>query len=100
MTAAQLLSILKRRNAKLSSLSTLMTRFPQVMVNVSVSNEGKLRFYTDSEVKAAVESAKTEMGKSGRVVVRVSGTEPLVRVMVEGENKERSTVWPIKWRMS
>ena len=46
-------------------------------------------FYTDSEVKAAVESAKTEMGKSGRVVVRVSGTEPLVRVMVEGENKEQ-----------
>lgn len=89
LTAAQLLSILKRRNAKLSSLSTLMTRFPQVMVNVSVSNEGKLRFYTDSEVKAAVESAKTEMGKSGRVVVRVSGTEPLVRVMVEGENKEQ-----------
>ena len=36
-----------------------------------------------------MESAKTEMGKSGRVVVRVSGTEPLVRVMVEGENKEQ-----------
>lgn len=89
LTAAQLLSILKRRNAKLSSLATLMTRFPQVMVNVTVTNEGKLRFYTDGEVKAAVEAAKTEMGKNGRVVVRVSGTEPLVRVMVEGENKDQ-----------
>lgn len=86
LTAAQLLSILKRRQAKLSSLATLMCRYPQVMVNVTVSGEGRLRFYTDSVLKAAIEKAKEELGKTGRVIVRVSGTEPLIRVMVEGED--------------
>jgi phosphoglucosamine mutase len=88
MTAAQLLSIVHRRNAKLSSLASLMTRFPQVMVNVDVKPEGKLRFYTDIEVKEAIEKAKAELGKSGRIIVRPSGTEPLLRVMIEGENPE------------
>ena len=86
MTAAQLLSILHRRNAKLSSLATLMERYPQVIVNVEVSAEGKLRFYTDSEVKKAVEEAKAKLGSNGRIVVRPSGTEPLLRVMIEGED--------------
>ena len=86
LTAAQLLSILRRREAKLSSLATLMRRFPQVMVNVSVTPDGKLRFYTDTEVKSAVEEAKTRLGNRGRIIVRPSGTEPLLRVMVEGED--------------
>ena len=88
MTAAQLLSIVHRREAKLSSLASLMTRYPQVMVNVTVKPEGKLRFYTDVEVKDAIEKAKAELGKSGRIIVRPSGTEPLLRVMIEGENPE------------
>ena len=87
LTAAQLMSILKRRSARLSSLATLMSRYPQVMINVKVSAEGKLRFYTDSEVKAAIEKYKTELGDKGRIIVRVSGTEPLIRVMVEGEDE-------------
>lgn len=86
LTGVQLLSILKRRDAKLSSLATLMTRYPQVMVNVQVSPEGKLRFYTDTEVKAAIDKAKAELGSSGRILVRASGTEPLLRVMAEGED--------------
>ncbi len=86
LTAAQLLSIVKRRNAKLSSLATLMERYPQVMVNVKVSNEGKIAFYTDVKVKNAIEKAKEQVSGKGRVLVRVSGTEPLVRVMVEGED--------------
>ena len=86
LTAAQLLCILKRRQAKLSSLATLMARYPQVMVNVGVAPEGKLRFYTDPHVREAVEDAKEQLGSRGRVVVRPSGTEPLLRVMVEGED--------------
>lgn len=88
LTGAQLLSILRRREAKLSSLATLMARYPQVMVNVQVSAEGKLRFYTDTEVKNAIERAKAKLGSNGRIVVRPSGTEPLLRVMIEGEDPE------------
>lgn len=89
LTAAQLLSILKRRDAKLDSLATLMTRYPQTIVNVKVSPEGKLKFYTDGEIKKITERYKKELGKTGRVVVRVSGTEPLVRVMVECEDEKK-----------
>jgi phosphoglucosamine mutase len=88
LTAAQLLSILHRREANLSSLATLMTRYPQVIVNVPVSAEGKLRFYTDTEVKAAIEKVTATLGDNGRILVRPSGTEPLLRVMVEGEDHE------------
>lgn len=88
MTAAQILNILSRRQAKLSSLATLMSRYPQVIVNVTVTQEGKLRFYTDDEVIAAIEGAKAKLGSNGRIIVRPSGTEPLLRVMVEGEDME------------
>lgn len=88
LTACQLLSLLRRREAKLSSLATLMERFPQTMVNIRVSPEGKLAFYTDHKVKAAIDKAGEALGKSGRVIVRPSGTEPLLRVMVEGQNEE------------
>lgn len=88
LTAAQLLSIVHRRQANLSSLASLMTRYPQVMVNVQVTPEGKLRFYTDAEVKDTIEKAKAKLGNNGRVIVRPSGTEPLLRVMVEGEDHE------------
>lgn len=87
LTAAQLLSILKRREAKLESFSSLMSRYPQVMVNVGVSADGKLHFYTDNDIKNAVEKAKETLSDNGRVVVRVSGTEPLIRVMVEGQDE-------------
>ncbi len=92
MTAAQLLSIVHRRQAKLSSLATLMSRYPQVMVNVQVGPEGKLRFYTDTEVKDVIEKAKAKLGDKGRVIVRPSGTEPLLRVMIEGEDPEYISV--------
>ncbi|HAH79082.1 MAG TPA: phosphoglucosamine mutase, partial [Ruminococcaceae bacterium] len=82
-------SLVRRRQAKLSSLATLMQRYPQVIVNVPVTAEGKLRFYTDDDVKAAVERAKEELGSAGRIIVRPSGTEPLLRVMVEGEDTGR-----------
>ncbi|MBE6721259.1 phosphoglucosamine mutase [Caproicibacterium amylolyticum] len=88
LTAAQLLSILKRRQAKLSSLATLMTRFPQVLINVEVAADGKQRFAGDETVQKAVEAAKQKLGNDGRIIVRPSGTEPLLRVMVEGLDKE------------
>jgi len=89
LTAAQLLSIVKRREGKLSSLATLMARFPQTTVNITVSAEGKRQFFTDSKVKAAMRKAEKELQDTGRIIVRPSGTEPLLRVMVEGQNEEQ-----------
>ena len=89
LTACQLLSLLRRREAKLSSLATLMQRYPQTMINIKVTPEGKLAFYTDHTVKAAIDKAAAALGKEGRVIVRPSGTEPLLRVMVEGRDEEQ-----------
>ena len=86
LTAIQLLSLMARRKEKLSELAGIMEKFPQVMVNVKVSPEGKIAFYSDPCVRAATERAKNELGHDGRIVIRVSGTEPLVRVMVEGRD--------------
>lgn len=86
LTAAQLLSIMKRREAKLSSMTTVMERYPQTMKNIRVSPEGKLAFYTDPKVKQAIDAATKTLAGNGRVIVRPSGTEPLLRVMVEGQD--------------
>ena len=90
LTSIQLLSLVKRSGQKLSELASVMKRYPQTIINVTVSKEGKLAFYTDSQVKAAIEEAKKQFGESGRIVVRASGTEPLIRIMTEGEDRERT----------
>ena len=89
LTAIQLLSLMRREGKPLSQLADVMTRYPQCMINVRVSPEGKLAFYTDPDVKAAIDDAKSQLGTEGRFVVRTSGTEPLIRVMVEGSDDEK-----------
>ena len=84
LTAIQLLCHLKASGKKLSELAGVMTRYPQVMKNVKVSAKGKLGFYNNDAVRDSIEKHKQLLGADGRVVVRVSGTEPLIRVMVEG----------------
>ncbi len=86
LTACHLLSVLNRRKANLSSLSTLMKRYPQVIINVKISHHGKIEFYKDKVIKKIIKDAKEKISNTGRVLVRVSGTEPLVRVMLEGED--------------
>ena len=88
LTALQLLCLLKQSKKPLSKLAKVMTRMPQVMENVEVSGEGKLEFYNNDVIKEAIQQQKELMGENGRVLVRVSGTEPLIRVMVEGSDKE------------
>ena len=87
LTSIQLLSLVKRSGQKLSELAEVMKRYPQCIINVTVSKDGKLAYYTDPQIKAAIEEAKKEFGETGRIVVRPSGTEPLIRVMTEGEDR-------------
>ncbi len=89
LTAIQLLQILKISGKTLGELADEIEIYPQVMVNVPVSQIGKVRCSTDTEIKKAVTNAEKELDGSGRVIVRVSGTEPLIRVMVEGKNEEQ-----------
>jgi len=86
LTAIQILSILRRSGCSLSALASIMTRYPQHMINIPVSQDGKLRFYTDPEAAAAIEAGKRLMGDAGRILVRTSGTEPLIRIMAEGDD--------------
>lgn len=88
LTAVQLLSQLKRTGVKLSEAAKVMTRYPQFIVNLSCTTEEKLAFYTDYEVKAILDEAKKEIGDGGRLIARPSGTEPLIRVMAEGDDSE------------
>ena len=91
LTAAQLLSLVHRRQAKMSSIATLMTHYPQILINVKVTNEGKVQFYKNQNIKNKIEAVKNELGSDGRILVRLSGTEPLVRVMLEGLDKDKIT---------
>ncbi|MBE6737888.1 MAG: phosphoglucosamine mutase [Ruminococcaceae bacterium] len=86
LTGAQLLSLLNRRKAKLSSIATLMERFPQILINVKVANENKNKFYTDKDIKEEIKRVEAILEGRGRILVRLSGTEPIIRVMLEGED--------------
>ncbi len=84
LTSIQLLAHMRRSGKKLSELKSVMTRYPQAMVNINVSNEAKVAFYTDSAAKKLVRATEKRIGESGRLLIRPSGTEPLIRVMAEG----------------
>ncbi|HVE63117.1 MAG TPA: phosphoglucosamine mutase [Mycobacteriales bacterium] len=81
LTALRLLERMAETGRTLAELASVMTRLPQVMLNVPVRDRTQLD--SSADVAAAVSSARTELGDAGRVLVRPSGTEQLVRVMVE-----------------
>lgn len=84
LTAIQLLRIYKQKGMKMSELAKAMTKSPQVMKNVTADAEARARFSEDEEISRTIEEVKTALGDEGRVLVRASGTEPLIRVMLEG----------------
>ena len=84
LTALQLLAEVKRSGQTLHELSHVMVRFPQVLINVK--NVAKERLASSTAIADAVKTAEAELGSSGRVLLRASGTEPLVRVMVEAQS--------------
>lgn len=87
LTAVQLLSILKTRQQPLSELAGLMTRYPQILKNVTVQT--KSGWEENSLIMASIAAGEEELGDEGRILVRPSGTEPLIRVMAEGPDLEQ-----------
>ncbi|MDP9442983.1 MAG: phosphoglucosamine mutase [Actinomycetota bacterium] len=88
LTALHVLAAMARKDKPLADLASVVTRFPQVLINVTQVD--KNRAESDPTVQAAVAAAQRALDGSGRVLLRPSGTEPLVRVMVEAESGERA----------
>ncbi|KAF5079125.1 Phosphoglucosamine mutase [anaerobic digester metagenome] len=88
LTAIQLLSVMNRSGKKASELAKTMEVMPQVLVNARVNNARKNEYMEVPEIKAAIEALQEKFSSDGRVLIRTSGTEPLVRVMIEGKDKE------------
>lgn len=86
MTACQFLAAVRRSEKPVEEAIKVMTRFPQTLINVRVKDKHALE--GNEAIWGAVRSAEEAMGDSGRVLVRTSGTEPLVRVMVEAETQD------------
>ncbi|RPI12673.1 MAG: phosphoglucosamine mutase [Lysobacterales bacterium] len=89
VSALQVLAVMKRTGRSLAELAASMPRYPQVMVNVKVKERIDPR--QSPAIQAAVRKAEGALGEAGRVVLRASGTEPLIRVMVEGEDEAAVT---------
>jgi len=88
VTALQLAAAVRDSGARLSELTGVMTRYPQVLVNVHVADKSRLA--TSAAISSAIHEAEARMGESGRVLVRASGTEPLVRVMAEAADAKQA----------
>jgi len=86
LSALQLASIVKKSGQPLSALTQIITIYPQVMVNARVSNDKKNDYLKDPEIAEMCRKLEEEFSGEGRVLIRPSGTEPLVRVMIEGSD--------------
>jgi len=87
LSALQFVKAVKMSGEKVSTLSDGITIYPQVLKNAKVKNENKKKYENDPEVKKEIERLENLMSGEGRVLIRPSGTEPLVRVMIEGKDQ-------------
>jgi len=85
IAALQVLHAVVESGKTLSELKQVMTKYPQTLVNVRIKE--KIDLDNNAEIQAAVKAAEEQMGERGRVLLRASGTEPLIRVMVEAQDK-------------
>lgn len=90
-TGLHLLELILESGMQPSELNDLMTNYPQILINAKVDNSKKYKYLENEVVKDAIEKIEGEFGKSGRVVIRPSGTEPMVRVMIEGVDQGEIT---------
>ena len=91
LTSLMLIQSILEENQKASELASMIKLYPQVLINAKVNAEKKYDYEKDEDIKNAIEDVEKEFAGNGRVVIRPSGTEPLVRVMIEGENQEYIT---------
>ena len=87
LSSLELVKALYSSGKKMSELADEIEIFPQVLVNAKVTNEGKKAYSGDAEIQAAIAETEKKLEGNGRVLIRPSGTEPLVRVMLEGEDE-------------
>jgi phosphoglucosamine mutase len=87
ISALQLLAIIKKNGKRLSELTSIIKEFPQALVNVKVKK--KIKIENVPEISSTIKDIKKKLNKQGRVLVRYSGTEPVLRIMVEGENEDK-----------
>ncbi len=88
VTGLQLASVVKKSGKKLSELASMMKELPQVLANAKVPNDKKDIHEKDEEIVSEIKKIEGALHGCGRVLIRPSGTEPLVRVMLEGENQQ------------
>lgn len=90
LTALTLLSLIKSSGKKLSELRSVMKKYPQHTVNIEATQNQKIALFTDEEIKAIIRGAEVVLAEDGRIVVRASGTEPVVRIMVESSDGKKT----------
>jgi phosphoglucosamine mutase len=88
MSALHLLDVMVKTGKKLSELRKVMNVFPQALVNANVPNDRKYYYLDDEEIRSRIDDLEKKFDGDGRVLIRPSGTEPLVRVMIEGKDQE------------
>ncbi len=91
LTSLMLISAILEENKKASEVANIIKLYPQVLINAKVNSDKKYDYEDDEEIKNAIDKLEKEFAGNGRVLIRPSGTEPLVRVMIEGENQEDIT---------
>lgn len=91
LTSLMLLQIILEKKVSASKLCDIIDIYPQVLINAKVSNDRKYDFDKDEEIVKQIKEVEEEFAGNGRVLIRTSGTEPLVRVMIEGKDQEYIT---------
>jgi len=86
LTSLQLLRVLKEKEVPLSCLTSIMKKYPQINLNIKVSKKNE--FYKCINIIKAIDKVEKELAGKGRILVRPSGTEPLIRILLEGEDKD------------
>ena len=88
LTSIQVLGMLSDSKGSMSSLASVMKKYPQVLINVKVREEAKGQYENDQQVTDAINEVEKELAGEGRVLIRASGTEALIRVMIEGLDQD------------